>query len=1103
VTANFGPLLLHLRTLSAARPDCDATRLDRFTRFGDQRAFAALVAGHGPMVLRVCRRVLGDAQAAEDATQATFLVLARKARTLGPADALAGWLHGVACRVALKARAGLARRGQPLQAADPPADKHPDPLAELSVRELLAIIDEEVVRLPKEYRLPVFLCCLEGHSQEEAARRLGWTPGSVKGRLERGRKLLQARLVRRGIVPAAALVALEVCRAPSAAAMPAALASATVSAAVAFTGTQESVAAAPPAAARLAGEVLGGAGTVKLRPALVALLVLGLTALGASPFVQWSPTAPPATPEPSAQPAAPQTDGKGHVDREGIALPPEAVARIGSTRLRHPGRMSAVAYAPDGKSIASLDEDGHLCFWDASTGQLQRRFRPTRGAYDGRLVFRPDGRSMVIFDGNVCRSIDVATGKELRSFRQDSRRGFALYPSFDPAGMLLAIHENAFLRLVEVNTGKERFETGLEGLIADAAVSGDGTTVAAAVANGGTVVLLDATTGKPRRRLEGPDGSAGRLAFAPDGKYLFSCGSLPVLWDLAAGKVVGRIPGYYNGLCAAFSPDYRRVAAGGHDGVVIAEVPGGKEVHRLPAYGATCLAFAADGRTLLVGGWNGDVSQWDVSTGRLLAASASPFPEVERLSFLDEHRLLVQAQTFESWDWRTCKVLQRFPEFDAGPYGSPDVSADGRWLAYPVGKGEIALIDTRGVEKPRRLPGHKHRCLALRFSPDGRTLFSTGWDNAVRGWDVATGQLRHEWKDHADTPTNLLVSPDGRRVLAATTGLSALPRQTRGLHVWDVKTDRLAHTLSVPDRYFLTFAFSPDGRLLAAAGGEGEFDLNTPGHIVLFDLASGKAVRDIVGHPRPVYAIAFSPDGRCLVAADREWKKEIAFRYWELATGRERHRFDGHTGHVHALAFSPSGALLAAASPEAPAYVWDVYGRSLPAPPIAARSAAGEQRRLWEDLGSADANVAFQALRRSIGHPEAAVVLFGEHLRPAAPVDLKPVKQWLQDLDSDDYKVRKAAAEELENLGDHIEPVLREAVAAPGLGLEPKRRVQALIERLEAPTPDRLARLHALEALEQIASPAAARLLERLAAGAPGAPLTREAAASLDRLRKR
>src|SRR5262249_26217231 len=162
-----------------------------------QAAFAELVARHGLMVLHACRRVLSDGHLAEDAAQATFLVLARKADTIRPPEALAGWLHGVACRVAKKARpAGGPQPPRPAVPPDRPAGGG-DPLAEVSARELLSVLDEEVRRLPEAYRLPVLLCCLEGLSQEEAARRLGWAAGSLRGRLERGRKRLLERLARR------------------------------------------------------------------------------------------------------------------------------------------------------------------------------------------------------------------------------------------------------------------------------------------------------------------------------------------------------------------------------------------------------------------------------------------------------------------------------------------------------------------------------------------------------------------------------------------------------------------------------------------------------------------------------------------------------------------------------------------------------------------------------------------------------------------------------------------------------------------------------------------------------------------------------------------
>src|SRR5262245_20683582 len=174
------PLLLRNLPLPPGGPP-DAELLARFARDRDEAAFTLLVARHGPMVLRVCRRALGDAHAAEDAFQATFLVLARKAGQLARPDALTGRLHGVALRVAsgLRASHRLGRLAGPALPARPDTD----PFAQLSAREVLTLLDEEIRRLPEACRVPVILCCLEGLTQDEAARRLGWTPGSVKGRL--------------------------------------------------------------------------------------------------------------------------------------------------------------------------------------------------------------------------------------------------------------------------------------------------------------------------------------------------------------------------------------------------------------------------------------------------------------------------------------------------------------------------------------------------------------------------------------------------------------------------------------------------------------------------------------------------------------------------------------------------------------------------------------------------------------------------------------------------------------------------------------------------------------------------------------------------------
>jgi RNA polymerase sigma factor (sigma-70 family) len=210
-------LLPHLRRLASLPPDLDsdASLVGRFVRERDEAAFAALVGRYDRLVLAACRRVLRDPQQAQDAAQATWLLLARKAGALRRPERLSAWLYGAARRLALRClRADARRRRREARSALAAPPKRPsDPLDELTARELLLALDEEVERLPEVQRLAVVLCCLEGLSQEEAGRRLGWTPGSVKGGLERGRNRLYARLARRGLTLAAVLGAAEVARA--------------------------------------------------------------------------------------------------------------------------------------------------------------------------------------------------------------------------------------------------------------------------------------------------------------------------------------------------------------------------------------------------------------------------------------------------------------------------------------------------------------------------------------------------------------------------------------------------------------------------------------------------------------------------------------------------------------------------------------------------------------------------------------------------------------------------------------------------------------------------------------------------------------------------
>src|SRR5262245_16525593 len=310
----------------------DAELLRRYLDTGDPKAFEHIVRRHARTVLGICRRILIDPHAADDAFQATFLQLVRKARTLHAPGALAAWLYATARRTALRHR----RPGPPPQSAEPPASAQ-DPLDLLTARELLAAIEGEIARLPERYQLPLILCSLDGLSKQEAADRLGLPAGVFRGRLDRGRERLRSALARRGFAPAAALGLLV----PLTASASAELVRRTV-------GVCARGEPAPAAIALLAAGRVG----VWTKAGLVAglLLAVGLGVLAAAGPA--GPPAPQAKRDPS-QPAAPPP----RQDLHGDPLPPDALARMGSVRWRHRdhiGQWIEVVPSPTGQLVATV-----------------------------------------------------------------------------------------------------------------------------------------------------------------------------------------------------------------------------------------------------------------------------------------------------------------------------------------------------------------------------------------------------------------------------------------------------------------------------------------------------------------------------------------------------------------------------------------------------------------------------------------------------------------------------------------------------------------------------------------------------------------------------
>ncbi len=377
-TTQASTVLRRLRRLVAppADPTADADLLARFVAARDEAAFAELVRRHGPMVLRVCRGVLRDGHDADDVFQATFLVLARKAAAIRKGDSVASWLYGVATRAAVQARADASRRRRHEQRASamPPSD----PTLDLTVRELHAILHEELHRLPEKYRAPLVLCYLEGLTQEEAGRRLGWSKGATRGRLDRGRERLRMRLAQRGVELTAVLGMASVGGAASAA--PALMVSA-VRGALSSLSDGAASGAVPAKAAAIAEGVIRAMFAERIRNVSAVVLAVLVFAAGAGTLTRRALAESPqdASAKENAWPADVGEKEKGDVYAGRVLGPdgkPVAGAKLYLTRV---GKERPAPPAVQ----ATSDKDGRFRFRVTPANAEDTRFGPVVAVAEG------------------------------------------------------------------------------------------------------------------------------------------------------------------------------------------------------------------------------------------------------------------------------------------------------------------------------------------------------------------------------------------------------------------------------------------------------------------------------------------------------------------------------------------------------------------------------------------------------------------------------------------------------------------------------------------------------------------------------------------------
>jgi RNA polymerase sigma factor (sigma-70 family) len=603
----------------------DGQLLECFVTRRDETAFEVLVRRHGPMVLRVCRRVLRHAQDAEDAFQATFLVLVRKAASIGQRELLGNWLYGVAYRTALDARAAAMRRRTRERQVSP----MPEPEASDSAdvwRDLLPVLDQELNRLPDNYRVPVVLCDLEGRTRREVARQLGIPAGTLSGRLTTARRLLSRRLARHGLALSGGALTAALSSGASAC-VPSPLVASTVEAARAVAAGQAAAGVVSVKVAALAEGVMKAMWGKSLKIAMALLLAAGI--VGAALLAH--------------QPLATQTPS-GSVGTR--TEPPQAGKAAGVPRvLKLDGRGRRVAWSPDGKTLAVVtkvektilgfqyDRKGSaIRLWDVEKGQVRHTLAedPGKGLAFQQVALSADGKW-----------IAATVSEEVRR------------PN------MLMIRD--VVKVWDAKTLALKQRLGGDSQLVCVALSPDGKLVVAGDPSKKMVRLWNAGTGALERTLKIGEAQPWSLAFSPDGKTLAVGGQKGdgsgevTLWDVQTGELKHTLDQVRFVTAVAFSPDGKLVAGSDGGGLVqVWDVEKGEAIVSLKG-NKRCprtIAFLPDSRIVAVGGSDGKVRLWDVQTGALHETLDGHNAEIYSIAFSPDGKTLAsvsQDETLRLW----------------------------------------------------------------------------------------------------------------------------------------------------------------------------------------------------------------------------------------------------------------------------------------------------------------------------------------------------------------------------------------------------------------------------------------------------------------------
>jgi RNA polymerase sigma factor (sigma-70 family) len=794
----------HLRkTILWPEVDClsDGRLLDRYLAMRDDAAFAALVRRHGPMVWGVCRRILGHAHDAEDAFQAAFIILVRKAGAIKPREAVGNWLYGVACHTALKARTACTR----VRAKEKQVTSMPEPAKDSrdNREELQMLLDQELSALPDKYRLPVVLCDLEGRTRKEVAAQLKIPEGTLSSRLATAHQVLAKRLARHGLAVSGGSLAALFAQNAESACVPAAVVSSTIKTATLVAASNGAVAGVVSTKVAVLTEgVMKAMLLTKLKIATAVLLVVALIGVGADVGTLTEKVLAARQPEkPGAD--APKTPPGKEADKP----------KTDHDRLQ--GTWEFVSYTHGGKTTTKKDlgdKDGQpatLIFDGDKTLTEVSNIGGKSVEYKGTYKIDPSQKP---------KEIDLTVERGEKNFGTSSGiyevEGDALrlcWPG-EPTDLDRptkleskegeSYHLMTYKRVAKKLPGKE-----------------------------GDKPKTDQDQAALRKqdkrlKLEGPVTS---VLWSPDGKFM----------AVVATRQEKAKNGDKERPFDLFTSVRIHDAKTGKENVSLGELKNANQVHRM---------FSPDGKTLAISIRTtiqaGDkVELWDAEKGELLRTIEMEYGRAPpRLAFSPDGKQL--AVTFGGrtsdkvsggarvFDTQTGDLIHSFTGHKSLAYSvcfSPDgktLATGGDSLDREIYLWNLPADKANRLVEPGILEGLKGSAWCVTFSPDGKTLAGSDTEGGVRLWDVATGKEKAALPDNAGYCSLVAFTRNGRLLL----GVGRVEqdgKKSGEVRVWDLKTNKLLLKLENTSE---SAAFSPDDRTLSVlVRGEGIRMVNLAG----------------------------------------------------------------------------------------------------------------------------------------------------------------------------------------------------------------------------------------------------------------------------------